>query len=308
MDMDILISLLFRAVFMSTPLILGALGEIIAERTGMMVCAVEGIFLAGAWGGFIGVYTTGSYFMGFALALGCGLLVAMLYGLTTVYMHQHQIVMGTAIAILMTGFCKFFYRAIFGTPMTPLKIDPLPVIEIPLLSDIPVIGPILFAQNIISYLTYILVIVITFVIFKTSLGLTLRSCGENPEAADVAGINVRRIRFLAVSAAGCLGGIAGAYYTICNAGMYSNEIISGRGWIAFGICFLGNWKPLGSLLFGITFGICDALGIFAKTSEIGFIPTEFFNALPYLLIIVLTVCRKKLSMPAKLGTNYIKEG
>ena len=95
MDMDILISLLFRAVFMSTPLILGALGEIIAERTGMMVCAVEGIFLAGAWGGFIGVYTTGSYFMGFAMALGCGLLVAMLYGLTTVYMNQHQIVIIT---------------------------------------------------------------------------------------------------------------------------------------------------------------------------------------------------------------------
>lgn len=305
--MDIFESLIFRAVFMSTPLILGAIGEIIAERTGMMVTAVEGIFLAGAWGGFIGVYATNSYLLGFLLALICGLLVAMLYGLTTVYMNQHQIVMGTAIAILMAGFCKFFFRAIFGTPTTPLKIDPMKVIEIPLLSKIPVIGPIVFSQNIISYLTYILVIVVGLILFKTSLGLTLRSCGENPEAADVAGINVRRVRFLAVSAAGCLGGIGGAYYCICNAGMYSAEIISGRGWIAFGICFLGNWKPVGSLLFGIAFGISDALGIFAKTSQIGFLPTEFFNALPYILIIVLTICRKKLNMPAKLGTNYIKE-
>lgn len=305
--MDIFVSLIFRAVFMSTPLILGAIGEIIAERTGMMVTAVEGIFLAGAWGGFIGVYMTGSYSLGFLFALVCGLMVAMLYAATTVYMNQHQIVMGTAIAILMAGFCKFFFRAIFGTPTTPLKIDPMKVIEIPFLSRIPFIGPVIFSQNIISYLTYILVFVVAFILFRTSLGLTLRSCGENPEAADVAGVNVRRVRFLAVSAAGCLGGIGGAYYCICNAGMYSNEIISGRGWIAFGICFLGNWKPVGSLLFGIAFGISDALGVFAKTSQIGFLPTEFFNALPYILIIVLTICRKKLNMPAKLGTNYIKE-
>ncbi len=305
--MDIFVSLIARAVFMSTPLILGAVGEIIAERTGMMVTAVEGIFLAGAFGGFIGVYSTGSYFFGFLLAMICGLLVAMLYGLTTVYMNQHQIVMGTAIAILMAGFCKFFFRAIYGTPLTPLKIDPLKVLEIPLLSKIPIIGPILFSQNIISYLTYILVAIVGFVLFKTSLGLTLRSCGENPEAADVAGINVRKVRFLAICVAGCLGGIAGSYYCICNAGMYSSEIISGRGWIAFGICYLGNWKPVGSLIYGIAFGICDALGIYAKTAQIGFLPTEFFNALPYILIIALTVCRKKLSMPAKLGTNYIKE-
>ena len=302
--MDIFVSLISRAVFMSTPLILGAVGEIIAERTGMMVTAVEGIFLAGAFGGFIGVYSTGNYLVGFLFAMICGLLVAMLYGLTTVYMNQHQIVMGTAIAILIAGFCKFFFRAIYGTPLTPLKIEPLRVLKIPILSEIPIIGPI---QNIISYLSYIFIFVTGFILFKTSLGLTLRSCGENPEAADVAGINVRKVRFLAVCVAGCLGGIGGAYYCICNAGMYSSEIISGRGWIAFGICYLGNWKPVGSLIYGIAFGICDALGIYAKTTQIGFFPTEFFNALPYLLIIVLTVCRKKLNMPAKLGTNYIKE-
>lgn len=305
--MNVFVSLIARAVFMSTPLILGAVGEIIAERTGMMITAIEGIFLVGAWGGFIGVYITNSYFFGFLFALACGLLVAMLYGLTTIYMYQHQIVMGTAISILMAGFCKFFFRAIFGTPTTPLKIDPMKTIKLPLLSEIPVIGPILFSQNIISYLTYVLVFVVTFILFKTSLGLTIRSCGENPEAADVAGINVRRVRFLAVAAAGCLGSVAGAYYSICNAGMYTAEIISGRGWIAFGICFLGNWKPIGSLIFGIAFGVCDALGIFAKIVQVGFLPTEFFNALPYILIIVLTIFHKKLNMPGKLGTNYLKE-
>lgn len=110
--MQNLINLLARALFMSTPLILGALGEVIAERTGMMMCAVEGVFLAGAWGGFVGAYLTGSIAAGFLTAILCGMLVAMLYGFCTIYLEQHQIVMGTAVAILMTGFCTFFYRVI----------------------------------------------------------------------------------------------------------------------------------------------------------------------------------------------------
>lgn len=302
-----IINLITRAFFMSTPLILGALGEVIAERTGMMVTAVEGIFLIGAWGGFVGTYMTGSLTAGFLLAMLCGLLVAMLYGLATVYMNQHQIVMGTAIAILVTGFCTFFYRVIFGTPTTPLKITPLNTISIPLLSKIPVIGQILFSQNIITYITYLLVPAIFLLIYKTSLGLTLRSCGENPEAADAAGINVRRIRFLSVAFAGCLGGIAGAYYSLCNVGMYTSEIINGRGWIAFGICFLGNWNPIGALIFGIVFGISDAIGVYVKALGLAGLPSELFSALPYVLVIVLTVCRKQLKVPEKLGTNYIKE-
>jgi len=305
--MTAIVNLLTRALFMSTPLILGALGEVIAERTGMMVTAVEGIFLIGAWGGFIGTYLSGNMLIGFLLATFCGLMVAMLYGLTTVYMEQHQIVMGTAIAILVTGFCTFFYRVIFGIQTTPLKIETLPVIEIPILSKIPIIGPILFSQNIITYLTYVLAIIAWYVIFKTSLGLTMRSCGENAEAADVAGIPVRRVRFLAVAVAGCLGGIAGAYYPICSVGMYTSEIIDGRGWIAFGICFLGNWSPLGSLAFGIIFGISEALGVYVKALGIAGVPSELFSALPYFLVIVLTVVRRQFRAPAQLGSNYIKD-
>ncbi|MCC8139391.1 MAG: ABC transporter permease [Lachnospiraceae bacterium] len=305
--MTTVVNLLTRAFFMSTPLILGALGEVIAERTGMMVTAVEGIFLIGAWGGFIGAYLSGSCLVGFLLAALCGLLVAMLYGLTTVYMQQHQIVMGTAIAILVTGFCTFFYRVIFGVQTTPLKIETLKVIEIPLLSKIPIIGSILFSQNLITYLTYILAFVSWYVIFKTSLGLTLRSCGENAEAADAAGIPVTTVRFLAVAVAGCLGGIAGAYYPICNVGMYNSEIIGGRGWIAFGICFLGNWSPLGALVFGIIFGISEALGVYVKALGLSGVPSELFSALPYLLVIILTVARRQFRVPAQLGTNYVKE-
>ena len=306
--MENLINLLTRALFMSTPLILGATGEVIAERTGMMMCAVEGVFLAGAWGGFVGTYISGgNLLLGFIAAIICGLLVAVLYGYSTIYMNQHQIVMGTAVAILMAGFCTFFYRVIFGTPTSPLKITPLQVIEIPVLSKIPILGPILFSQNIVSYITYALIPVVYYVLFKTSWGLVMRSCGENPEAADVAGIDVRKVRFLAVCAAGCLGGLAGAYYSLANVGMYNAEIINGRGWIAFGICFLGNWNPVGALGFGVVFGISDAIGTYVQALGASGLPSELFSALPYLLVIVLTACRKQFNVPESLGTNYIKE-
>ncbi len=305
--MNWIVNLLARAFFMSTPLILCALGEIVAERTGMMVTAVEGIFLIGAWGGFIGAYLSGNLAIGFLFAVICGLGVALLYGYTTIYMNRHQIVMGTAISILVTGFCTFFYRVIFGIQTTPLKVQVLENVQIPFLSKIPVIGPIIFSQNIISYMTYVLVPIIYFVLFKTSFGLTLRSCGENPDAADATGIEVRRIRFLAVAAAGCCGGVAGAYYSLCNVGMYTSEIISGRGWIAFGICFLGNWNPIGALIFGIIFGISDAIGIYVKSLGSGGMPSELFSALPYIMVIILTVFRKELRAPERLGVNYVKE-
>ena len=288
--MQIFVNLSTRAIFMSTPLVLGALGEVLAERTGMMVTAIEGIFLVGAWGGFIGAYLSGNLLIGFLLAMVCGLIVSLLYGVTTIYMHQHQIVMGTAVAILVTGCCTFFYRVIFGIQTVPLKVNILKTIK-----------------NLVTYFTYILVPIIFFVIYKTSLGLSMRSCGENPEAADAAGINVTRTRFLAVAVAGCLGGIAGAYYPLCNVGMYNAEIIGGRGWIAFGICFLGNWNPVGALIFGIIFGISDALGIFVRAMGTSSVPSELFSALPYILVIVLTVCRKQFNVPAKLGANYVKE-
>lgn len=306
--MDNLISLLARALFMSTPLILGATGEVIAERTGMMVCAVEGIFLGGAWAGFTLTYLTGNMLLGFLGAMACGAVVAALYAFATVYLNQHQIVMGTAVAILMTGFCTFFYRVIFGTPTTPLTVDTLPTLSIPVLSDIPVLGPILFSQNIVTYLAYACIPVAGYVIFKTSLGLNMRSCGESPEAAENAGLDVRRIRFLAVMVAGCFGGVAGAYYSLCNVGMYTSDLINGRGWIAFGICFLGNWRPVGALLFSVIFGISEAVGIYAKAVGTIGIPSELFSALPYLLVIVLTTLRKKFDAPQKLGTNFVKEG
>lgn len=303
-----MLNILSRAIMMSTPLLLGAMAEVYAERTGMMITAIEGIFLMGAWGGFVGTYMTGSILLGILLAMLCGLVTAALYGVITVYMRQQQIVTGTAINILAAGFCAFFYRVLFGIPTSPLKIETLPKIALPLLSKIPVIGVVLFNQNILTYFVYLLIPVAYFVLFKTSLGLTLRSTGENPEAVDVAGLNVNRIRFLTVLVAGAAGGLAGSFYTLGYLGMFTSGIIGGRGWIAFAICFLGNWNPKGAVIGTLVFGLADAVSIYIQSvSGATIFPNELIIALPYILTIVLTISRKSFNVPAKLGVPYFKE-
>ena len=259
-----MVNILTRAIMMSTPLLLGALAEVYAERTGMMICAIEGIFLIGAWGGFVGTYLSGSLLVGLLLAIALGGLMALLYAFVTVTLGQQQVVTGTAMNILAVGFCSYFQRVLFGVPTTPLQIDTLPKLSIPLLSKIPFIGEVFFQQNILTYMAYILIPVSIFVLYKTSLGLAIRSTGENPVAVDVAGLPVNRIRFLTVLVAGCIGGLAGSFYTVGYLGMFSSNIIGGRGWIAFAICFLGNWSTKGVVLGTLVFGLADSISIYIQ--------------------------------------------
>jgi general nucleoside transport system permease protein len=304
-----IIELLARTITMGTPLLYGSLSEVYAERSGVMNTAIEGIFLMGAWAGFVAAYQTGgNLFIGLLAAMLVGLLVAALYGWICVYLKQHQIVTGTAISILALGITAFFQRVIFGVPVTPLIVQPLQPIPIPVLSQIPVIGRILFNQNILTYLLFVLVPAANFVLFRTSLGLSIRSVGENPEAGDVAGVRVDRLRFLTILFAGVMCGIGGAFYSIGYLGMFTTSIIGGRGWIAFAICFLGNWRPLGVLAGTLIFGLAEAIAIYMQSSGTGLFPNELFIALPYILTIVLTVMRRSFNVPVKLGVPYRKEG
>lgn len=302
-----MINLLSRTLLMSTPLLFGAIAEVFAERAGVMITAIEGIFLVGALGGFVGAYQSGSLYIGLLTAVLSGVAVAAFYGWITVHLKQHQIVTGTAISILAAGLSSYFMRVFFGTPILPLTVEPLKAIPLPVLSAIPVLGPIFFNQNILTYSIYFIVPLAWFVLYRTSLGLTIRSAGENPEAVDVAGINVERIRFSMVLLAGAMGGIAGAFYSIGYLGMFTTNIIGGRGWIAFAICFLGNWNPVGVLIGTLVFGLAEAVAIYMQSSGTMLFPNEFFIALPYLLTIVLTISRKSFNVPAKLGIPYRKE-
>lgn len=302
-----MIDLLAVTVLMSTPLLFGAIAEVFAERAGVMITAIEGIFLMGALGGFVGAYLSGNLYFGLFVAILTGMAVAAFYGWITVYLKQHQVVTGTAISILVAGLSSYFMRVFFGAPILPLTVEPLKAIPLPLLSQIPVLGPILFTQNILTYLIYCIVPLSWFVLYRTSLGLAIRSAGENPEAVDVAGISVERIRFSMVLLAGAMGGIAGAFYSIGYLGMFTANIIGGRGWIAFAICFLGNWNPLGALAGTIVFGLAEAIAIYMQSSGSMLFPNEFFIAAPYILTIVLTISRKSFNVPARLGLPYRKE-
>ncbi len=304
-----MIELLSRTILMGTPLLYGSLSEVYSERSGVMNTAIEGIFLMGAWAGFVAAYQSGGNLaIGLLAAMGAGLLTAALYGWIAIYLKQQQIVTGVAINILALGICAFFQRVIFGVPVTPLMVEPLQPIAIPVLSEIPIIGPILFDQNILTYLLYILVPVASIVLYRTSLGLSIRSVGENPEAGDVAGIRVDRLRFLTILFAGVMCGVGGAFYSIGYLGMFTTTIIGGRGWIAFAICFLGNWKPYGVLAGTLVFGLAEAIAISMQSGGESMFPNELFIALPYILTIVLTVARRSFNVPAQLGVPYKKEG
>jgi len=299
--------LLAGALQMSTPLMMGALAEVYAERTGVMIIAIEGIFLLGAWGGFVAAYSTGSMVLGLLAAMAIGMATALVYGIFTVKLKQHQIVTGTAINIFAAGLGIFLYRVFFGVPLLPLTVDPLERIAVPGLSSIPVIGEALFHQNALTYLAWALIPVGYWVLYKTQLGLILRSTGENPEAVDAAGIKVETVRLGTVLAAGALDGLAGAFYSLGFLGMYTNDIIGGRGWIAFAICFLGNWNPMGVLVGALVFGLADAMAIQLQTSGVTLVPNEFLIAMPYILTIVATVARKRFNVPTTLGVPYEKE-
>jgi ABC-type uncharacterized transport system permease subunit len=303
-----MVNLLSRTIMMGTPLLFGAIAEVIAERTGTMVTAIEGIFLMGAWAGFVGAYLTGSLTMGFLVAIFIGIGVAAIYGWICIYLRQHQVVTGTAINILAVGLCSFLYRVIFGVPITPLTVNPLATISIPILSQIPIVGEVLFKQNILTYIIYLLAPLSYFMLYKTSIGLTIRSAGENPEAVDVAGISVSTVRFCTVLLAGAMGGVAGAFYSIGFLGMFTTNIIGGRGWIAFAICFLGNWNPKGAIIGTLAFGFAEAIAIYMQSvGSSAFFPNELFIAIPYIMTIILTISRKSFNVPAKLGVPYVKE-
>lgn len=303
-----IIALLTRTIMMGTPLLYGSLSEVYTERSGVMNTAIEGIFLMGAWAGFVSAYLTdGNLLIGSVFAIIAGILTSALYGWITIYLKQHQIVTGVAINILAIGICAFFQRVIFGVPVTPLIVQPLQHIAIPVLSKIPIIGQILFTQNILTYILYLIMPISAFVFYKTSIGLSIRSLGENPEAGDVAGLRVDRIRFVTILFAGVMCGLGGAFYSIGYLGLFTTTIIGGRGWIAFAICFLGNWKPSGALVGTLIFGLAEAVAIFMQSSGSGLFPNELFIALPYILTIVLTISRRSFNVPAQLGIPYKKE-
>ena len=301
-----LFGIIGMAIKLAMPYLYAGLGELFDQAAGVFNLGTEGIMLIGAFSSFYVVYLTGNSGLGILAAILSGFLMALLMAVISITFKAPQGISGIGLTMFGTGLSSLLFKTILEG--TVLSIDGFPNLPLPLLSKIPWIGPILFDQNILTYGIYILLPISAFILYRTSWGLTIRSTGENPEAVDVAGISVNRVRFLMVLLSGVMGGIAGSFYSIGYLGMFADNIIGGRGWIAFAICFLGNWNPKGALVGTIVFGLAEALAIYMQSlGGQSFFPNELFIALPYLLTIALTITRRSFNVPAKLGEPYIKE-
>ncbi|MBN2044621.1 MAG: ABC transporter permease [Anaerolineales bacterium] len=296
-------AVLASALRHATPLVLGALCGLIGERSGIINIGIEGQMLMAAFLSFLTSSYTGSIAAGVFVGLLTGGLLGLLLAFMSVRLKVDQIIGGTVINILALGITGYFYQAGLTTGG---KLQP---IAIPLLSDIPIIGRVLFDNPPITYFTIILVFVVHYVLFHTKWGLRTRAVGEHPRAADTVGVNVFKIRYINTVIAGAIGGLAGAFLTLEAVGSFERAMTNGRGFVALAVMIFGKWTPLGSWGAALLFGLATAMQTqlqFAGTIDI---PHQFIGMIPYLLtILVLAGFVGRSRPPAAEGIPYEKEG
>jgi ABC-type uncharacterized transport system permease subunit len=296
---DVIEPFLAATVRTATPLLLAALGELLVERAGMINIGLEGAILAGAFGSLVGA-TAGGVMGGFAGAVLGGVAIASLFALFVVWLKADQIITGTALTILSLGATGTLYRTLYGNSGAALAISTSAPFPVPLLSGIPVLGPALFMQPPITYFAYLLIPLIAWWIRGTHAGLALRAIGEQPEAAQVAGVRVQRMRVFAVLVGGVFGGLAGGTLVLAQAGTFAEGMSAGRGFIAIAIVVLGRWHPLGVALAAFVFGAASALQ-FAFQAMGWNAPYQLFLVAPYLLTLAGLVGAGRTRSPAALG-------
>ncbi|MBC8443589.1 MAG: ABC transporter permease [Deltaproteobacteria bacterium] len=292
---------------MATPIIFATLGEIISERAGVLNLGIEGIMLMGAMTGFIVTFSSGSVWLGVLAAAGIGMILALLMAFLAVYLGLSQHVSGLGITLFSTGLAMFVYRLHFGSPTVPPIIQPFKQITLPILSKIPLIGPGLFTQYSLTYIAWILVPMISILLYKTNLGLKIRTVGENPVVADTVGVNVIWTRTLCLVAGGALMGIGGAFLTLAHQNMFLIDVIGGRGWVAIAMVIFGNWDPVKGTIGALIFGLMDGLQLRLQSVGVA-IPFHIFLMIPYLLTIVALISvSRSASVPASLLKPYRRE-
>ncbi|SDQ78383.1 ABC transporter permease [Microbacterium sp. cf332] len=299
--------LLFGAVSLSVPLVFGALGGVIGERVGVVNVAIEGQLLLGAFSAALLSSITGNPFVGLIGAMIGGVLVSFVLAAFAIKYLVEQVIVGVVLNVLVTGLTGFLYGALLVPNESELN---RPVrftrLEIPLLSDIPIIGPVLFNQTIIVYLMFITVAIVTWALYRTRWGLRLRAVGEHPQAADTVGINVNSSRFWNVSLAGAIAGIGGAYFTLVSVPQFGKEMTAGLGFIALAAVIFGRWDPLRAALAGLLFGFATNLQNLLTVLRTP-IPSEFMLMLPYVVtILAVAGFAGQIRGPAAAGKPYIK--
>lgn len=308
MDASMIPEILRSALRLATPMIFAAMGGIYSERSGVISIGLEGLMLMGAFVGFITTFFTGNNLvLGFAAAALSGVLLNALYGYLVIELGINQAITGTAVVMFASGFTSFGLRAVFGVEEIFRIIEGLKAIHIPGLSDIPVLGRVLFSFDVMVYLSWILVFVTWFYIYKTPRGLALRACGENPNAADTVGIKVKATRMRATLVTGALAAIGGSYLSLVQSSTFIENMTAERGYSAFALIVLGKYHPVWATLGCLLYGFADALQINlqATNSEI---PYQFLLMLPYALTLIALMTSKEIVRPESLGRAFRSKG
>ncbi|MES2635409.1 MAG: ABC transporter permease [Pseudomonadota bacterium] len=298
-------SLLFAAMLNAgTVLAIAALGLLINEKAGIVNLGAEGMLLCAALAGFVTVVHTGNDWLGFAAGMGAGALLAAIFGVLVIWLNTNQYATGLALSLFGAGFSAFA-----GIKYVQEKLPERPNFSIPLLGDIPLIGPAIFRQHPMVYLAIALVAWLVWFLYRSRTGLVLRSVGESPESAHALGYPVRRIRLLAVIAGGALCGLAGSYLVIIYTPLWVEGIAAGKGWIALALTTFATWRPARVLLGAYLFGGVTMLQFHFQASGVD-IPSQFLTMLPYLAtIVVLALISRnpawiRANMPASLGKPF----
>ncbi|APR68385.1 MAG: ABC transporter permease [Thalassolituus sp.] len=304
MDIDLITNILYATLRTGTPLILIALGEMVCEKSGVLNLGQEGMLLVGAVVGFIAAYVTGSYGLGVALAMIGGSAMALLFGWLSITLATNQIATGLALTIFGGGLSAFI-----GASYVGIGLEGIQSIYIPVLSDIPVIGRVLFQHDPLVYLSFVLFLAIYWVFRSTRLGLSIRAVGENPEAANAIGIPVQTIRYGAVLFGGAMTGMAGAYLSLVYTPMWTEGMSAGRGWIALALVVFASWKAERIMLGAWLFGFASILHLVLQGTRFEVHP-NVMAMLPYVATILVLVwlssdaAKTKMSAPRSIGQPF----
>ena len=304
MTTDQIIAILVSTVVAATPLIYAALGELVTEKAGVLNLGVEGMMLIGAVAAFAVGLSTGSLALGYLAAIAAGVLMSLIFGFLTITLQTNQVATGLALTLFGVGLSSFAGRPFVGQP-----ISPVPALDIPVLSDIPLLGPLLFKYNLVVYGSIVLFFAVQWFLTRSHWGLLTRAVGEAPGVAHAIGRPVTLVRYAAVMFGGACSGVAGAYLSTALTPMWVESMSSGRGWIALALVVFATWKPLRVLLGAYLFGGVTVLQLYAQGFGLH-VPSEFMSMLPYIatIVVLVLICRDGkiilLNQQAALGKPY----
>ncbi|MEX1662756.1 ABC transporter permease [Thioclava sp. 15-R06ZXC-3] len=307
---DILTSAAFwaAAIRIASPLIFATMGELICERAGVLNLGIEGIMVAGAFAGWIAVWAGLPLWGGVAVAFAAGMAFGLLHATLSVPFGLSQHVVGIGVTLLATSLTFYTYRVVLPEVSSPPKITAFQPFEVPILSQIPLLGPAFFAQTPLTYAAFLLVIVVALVLYRTPLGLAVRAAGENPQAVAAQGLSVTAIRMGAVIVGSGFMAVGGAFLTLSAFDSFFFDMVNGRGWICIALVVFGAWKPGKALLGAVLFAAFDALQIRLQQTPIGaVVPYQLFLMMPYILsILALVVMSRRAEVPAALMVTFNK--